>query len=68
MDVDLAGRTSLTAAASGIGLAAGRGLARQVAAVWINGRDEARLDAARASILEAAWARRPARWWPTLTS
>jgi NAD(P)-dependent dehydrogenase (short-subunit alcohol dehydrogenase family) len=55
MDLDLTGRTALVAAApSGIGLATARGLARQGAALRINGRDQARLDAARASILEEA--------------
>ena len=54
MDLDLTGRTALvTAATSGIGLATARGLARQGAALWINGRSQQRLDAARDSILQA---------------
>jgi 3-oxoacyl-[acyl-carrier protein] reductase len=55
MNLDLTGRTALvTAATSGIGLATARGLAQQGASLWINGRNQARLDTARDSILEAA--------------
>lgn len=55
MNLDLTGRTALvTAATSGIGLATARGLAQQGASLWINGRDQRRLDDARDAILAAA--------------
>lgn len=53
MDLDLSGRTALvTSATSGIGLATAAGLARQGAEVWINGRNEQRLEGAAEKIRE----------------
>jgi len=51
MDLGIAGRKALIAASSsGLGLACATALAREGCRVWINGRDGARLDEARALI------------------
>lgn len=51
MNLGIAGRRALVAASSsGLGLACATALAREGCRVWINGRDAARLDAARAAI------------------
>jgi NAD(P)-dependent dehydrogenase (short-subunit alcohol dehydrogenase family) len=51
MDLDLTGRTALvTGSTAGIGRAIAAGLARQGALVWVNGRTQARVDAAIAAI------------------
>src|SRR5215475_4622668 len=51
MDLDLSGKVALvTGSTAGIGLAIAAGLARQGARVWINGRTQARVDAAIAAI------------------
>jgi 3-oxoacyl-[acyl-carrier protein] reductase len=51
MDLGIAGRRALVAASSsGLGLACAVALAREGCAVWINGRDAARLDGAGAAI------------------
>jgi 3-oxoacyl-[acyl-carrier protein] reductase len=57
MDLGLAGRRALVAASSsGLGLACATALAREGCRVWINGRDAARLDAARRAIAAATHA------------
>jgi 3-oxoacyl-[acyl-carrier protein] reductase len=51
MDLGLDGRRAIVAASSGgLGLACATALAREGCSVWINGRDEERLEAARAAI------------------
>lgn len=54
MDLDLTGRTALVSGSTaGIGLAIVKGLARQGATVWLNGRTQARVDAALADVRKA---------------
>jgi len=54
MNLDLAGKTALvTASTAGIGYAIAEGLAKEGALVWVNGRTQARVDAALAKIREA---------------
>ena len=53
LDMDLTGRVALvTASTSGIGLATSEGLAKLGAGVWMNGRNQERLDAAAATVCE----------------
>lgn len=55
MKIDLSGTTALvTGSTAGIGLAIAKGLAGAGASVVVNGRTEAKVDAAAASILKAA--------------
>lgn len=55
MDLRIDGKVALiTAATDGIGLATALQLAEQGANLWINGRSQARLDAAREQILQAS--------------
>jgi 3-oxoacyl-[acyl-carrier protein] reductase len=57
MDLGIAGRTALVCASSqGLGLACATALAREGCAVFINGRDERKLDRAAAAIHEATGA------------
>lgn len=54
MNIDLSGKTAVvTASTAGIGLASAEGLARAGARVIVNGRGEARVNAAMAAIREA---------------
>ena len=54
MDLGIKGRVALVCASSqGLGMACASALAREGANVYINGRDQARLDQARAHILQA---------------
>jgi NAD(P)-dependent dehydrogenase (short-subunit alcohol dehydrogenase family) len=54
MNLDLSGKTALvTGSTAGIGFAIARGLAGQGATVWVNGRTEARVDAALEKIKSA---------------
>lgn len=54
MNLDLSGKTALVSASTaGIGLAIAQGLAAQGATVWINGRTQARVDSAIATIKKA---------------
>ena len=54
MNIDLTGKTAIvTASTAGIGLACAEGLARAGARVVVNGRDQARVEAAMASIRAA---------------
>ena len=51
MNIDLTGKTAIvTASTAGIGLACAEGLARAGARVVVNGRGQARVEAAMASI------------------
>ena len=55
MDLGLQGKRALvTGSTAGIGFAAARGLAREGATVWVNGRTEARVQQAAARIGEGA--------------
>lgn len=57
MDLGIAGRKAIVCASSrGLGLACAVSLAREGAEVWINGRDETRLEAAAAQIASATGA------------
>jgi NAD(P)-dependent dehydrogenase (short-subunit alcohol dehydrogenase family) len=54
MNLDLAGKTALvTASTAGIGYAIAEGLAKEGAIVWVNGRTQARVDAALDKIKSA---------------
>jgi NAD(P)-dependent dehydrogenase (short-subunit alcohol dehydrogenase family) len=54
MNLDLAGKTALvTASTAGIGCAIAEGLAKVGATVWVNGRTQARVDAALDKIKQA---------------
>jgi NAD(P)-dependent dehydrogenase (short-subunit alcohol dehydrogenase family) len=54
MNLDLAGKTALvTASTAGIGYAIAEGLAKVGATVWVNGRTQARVDAALDKIKQA---------------
>jgi NAD(P)-dependent dehydrogenase (short-subunit alcohol dehydrogenase family) len=54
MNLDLTGKTALvTASTAGIGFAIAKGLAEQGAMVWVNGRTQARVDAALDKIKSA---------------
>jgi NAD(P)-dependent dehydrogenase (short-subunit alcohol dehydrogenase family) len=54
MDLSLAGRTALVSGSTaGIGLAIARGLLEQGAAVWVNGRDEDRIERALRALQDA---------------
>jgi len=54
MNLDLAGKTALvTASTAGIGYAIAEGLAKAGASVWVNGRTQARVDAALDKIRSA---------------
>ena len=54
MNLDLAGKTALvTASTAGIGYAIAEGLAKEGAVVWVNGRTQARVDAALDKIKSA---------------
>ena len=53
LDMDLTGRVALvTASTSGIGLATSEGLAKLGAGVWMNGRNQERLDSVAATVCE----------------
>lgn len=55
MDLKIAGKTALvTGSTQGIGFATALGLAREGAVVWLNGRTQASVDAARQRILDVA--------------
>ncbi|MBB3955798.1 SDR family oxidoreductase [Novosphingobium sediminicola] len=57
MDLGIAGRRAIICASSkGLGLACATSLAREGAVVWINGRDDGRLQSAAQSIFEATGA------------
>src|SRR5579872_5643644 len=58
MDLGIAGKQALVCASSqGLGLACATALAREGCEVWINGRDQAKLDAAAAQIFAATGSR-----------